>query len=123
MTAVDDYLASLDHPYKGAIEALRPIIRGVDPSIAEAIKWNAPSFHTVEHFATCNLRGKDGLVVVFHLGAKVRKPPPVLHIDDARDLLTWKGPDRATATFADAADVEAKREAIEAITRSWLPNL
>ena len=62
-------------------------------------------------------------MVVFHLGAKVRQPPPELHVDDALGLLTWKGPDRATATFADAADVEAERTAIEAVTRSWLLHL
>jgi hypothetical protein len=51
-TAVETFLGALDHPRKPEIVALRRIILGVDSSIREDIKWNAPSFHTTEHFAT-----------------------------------------------------------------------
>ncbi len=56
---VETFLASLDHPFKQEILALRQIILDADPSIAEDIKWNAPSFRTSEYFATFHLRAKD----------------------------------------------------------------
>jgi hypothetical protein len=48
----------------------RQIILDADASIAEGIKWNAPSFYTSEYFATIQLRAKDGVQVILHLGAK-----------------------------------------------------
>jgi len=41
---VETFLAALEHPFKPDILALRQVILGADPSIAESIKWNAPSF-------------------------------------------------------------------------------
>ena len=46
---VEGFLASLDHPFKQEILAIRQVILGADPAIAEGIKWNAPSFRTSEH--------------------------------------------------------------------------
>lgn len=70
--SVEAFLASLDHPFKQEILAVRQIILGADPSIAEGIKWNAPSFRTSEYFATFHLRAKEGVQVILHLGAKTR---------------------------------------------------
>jgi hypothetical protein len=50
--AVDDFMAALDHPFKRGIEALRKLVLGIDSSIAEGIKWNAPSFRTTEYFGS-----------------------------------------------------------------------
>ena len=61
---VETFLAALDHPFKPAILAIRQIILAADPSIAEGIKWNAPSFYTSEHFATMHLRTKDGVQII-----------------------------------------------------------
>ena len=55
---VEALLASLEHPLKREILALRTLVLKVDSSIAEEIKWNAPSFRTTEHFATMHLRAK-----------------------------------------------------------------
>ena len=66
----ETFLASLDHPAKPEILAIREVILAVDPTIGEGIKWNAPSFHTSEHFATMNLRVKAGIGVILHFGAK-----------------------------------------------------
>jgi uncharacterized protein YdhG (YjbR/CyaY superfamily) len=41
---VDAYLAKLEHPFKGEVQAVREISKGVNPQISEPIKWNAPSF-------------------------------------------------------------------------------
>ena len=52
--AADDvaaFLAALVHPRKAEILALRKVLLDADAGIAEGIKWNAPSFRTVEYFA------------------------------------------------------------------------
>ena len=65
---VEAFLAALDHPFKQEVLALRQIILGADPGIAEGIKWNAPSFRTSEWFATFQLRARDCVQVILHLG-------------------------------------------------------
>lgn len=113
--------AALTPAQQAALVTLRDVIRGVDPAIQEGVKWNAPSFHTVEHFATFQLRHKPGVQVVLHLGAKPRPGAAAqARIADPAGLLEWRGPDRATVTFADASDVAAKRPAFEAVVQQWL---
>lgn len=115
------FVVALAHPQKPALLALREIIRGADPRVREAIKWNAPSFHTREHFATFHLRHRAGVLVVLHLGAKSRPDAGARErVADPAGLLTWRAPDRATVTFADLADVEAKRAAFTAVVRQWI---
>lgn len=118
---VAEFLAGLDHPFKEEILALRAIILGASPDIGESIKWNAPSFHTTEHFATFHLRARDGVQVVLHLGAKPRTDVPVRsEVRDPLGLLQWKSPDRATVTFAGLQDVEANGGAFADIIRQWV---
>lgn len=117
--AVDQFMARLEHPHKAAIEELRRIICASDPSIAEGVKWNAPSFRTTEYFATTHLRTKDGIGVVLHLGAKVREAP-AFQLEDPRGLLKWLAKDRALMNFAGIEDVKAHEEAIQAIVRQWI---
>src|SRR5512139_2421615 len=69
---VDAFLDALDLPSRREMQALRTSVLEVDPRITEGIKWNAPSFHFKEWFATFNVRGKGVLMVVFHRGAKVK---------------------------------------------------
>lgn len=118
---VGGFLASLDHPHKPAILAVREIILGT-PGVTEGIKWNAPSFRTTEWFATFHLRAKAGVMVVLHLGAKVRDRD-ALTIDDPDGLLNWLGKDRASVTFADEADVAAKRDAFAVLIRRWIEHV
>jgi hypothetical protein len=121
---VEAFLAALDHPRKPEIQALRRIILGADPAIGEGIKWNAPSFRTTEWFATFHLRAKAGVQVILHFGAKVRdKSGARAAIADPQSLLAWLGPDRASATFRDLADVEAKESAFAALIRQWIEHL
>lgn len=119
--AVLDFMRELDHPLKPEIEAIRQLILGVSPSIREEIKWNAPSFRTTEHFATFNLRGKAGIRVILHTGAKVKESAKRgLEIADPSGLIEWQAKDRGIVTFADAKDIETKRAAFEALLRDWL---
>ncbi|WP_437302869.1 DUF1801 domain-containing protein [Sorangium sp. So ce388] len=119
--AVVAFLRELEHPLKEEVVALRQIILGVSPAIREEIKWNAPSFRTTEHFATFNLRTKDRVRLILHLGAKVKDTAVKgLEIADPAGLLEWLAKDRCLVTFSDGEDVQAKRAALEAVLRAWL---
>jgi hypothetical protein len=119
--SVETFLASLDHPFKPEILALRQIILGADSSIAEGIKWNAPSFRTSEYFATMHLRAKDGVQIILHLGAKTRDTATTgVAIADPASLLSWLAKDRALVTFRDLSDIDARRSAFAQLIRQWI---
>jgi len=121
---VDTFLASLDHPFKPEILALRQIILGADPSIAEGIKWNAPSFRTSEYFATFHLRAKDGVQVILHLGAKTRDDSTSgVSIADPESLLKWLAKDRASVKFRNLKDIDAKGAAFANVIRDWIKHV
>ena len=122
-TATDEvevFLAALDHPFKREILALREILLGADPSISEGIKWNAPSFRTSEYFATFNLRAKDKVQIILHLGAKKRDNTTEVTIADPETMLEWLATDRASAGFSDLNDIEAKQSAFAQVIRQWI---
>jgi hypothetical protein len=117
-------LAALAHPCEPTIRAVRAVILGADPRIGEGVKWNAPSYRTSGDFATFHLRGRAGVQVVLHLGAKARPDARVRDaVADPLALLDWRGPDRAIVTFRDPADVAAKRAAFAAIVREWIAHV
>jgi len=119
--AVDAFMASLDHPFKREIEALRKLVLGAHPSIAEGIKWNAPSFRTTGYFATTHLRSKAGIGVILHLGAKARDlPDGGIAVDDPEGLLRWLGKDRALVEFGSLEELEAGKDAFVAVLRQWI---
>ena len=121
---VETFLASLEHPFKKEILAVRQIILSADPGIAEGIKWNAPSFRTSEYFATFHLRAKDGVQVILHLGAKKRDSSTTgIAIADPESLLAWLAKDRASATFRDLKDIEARRAAFANLIRQWIKHV
>jgi len=115
-------MSKLEHPHKSAVVELRRIICAADPSIAEGVKWNAPSFRTTEYFATTHLRTKDGIGIVLHLGAKVRETL-AFQVEDPRGLLKWLAKDRAIVNFAGVEDVKAHEDAIQAIVRQWIQSV
>ena len=121
MDGVEPFLFALDHPFKSEILAVRQIILGAHPSIAEGIKWNAPSFRTSEYFATFHLRAKEGVQVILHLGAKKRSAGgPALAVADPKSLLEWLGTDRASVKFGDLEDIERKRSAFVKVIQQWI---
>ena len=118
---VDELLAALKHPGKPVIQAVREVILAADPRIKEAIKWNAPSFYTTEHFATFHLRAKTGVVLVLHLGARARPDVDLRSaIVSAGMTLEWKGNDRATVTFHDLAQVRREKTAFRRLLQAWI---
>ncbi len=118
---VDAFLAASDYPRKAEIVALGEIILGADPSIAQGIKWNSPSYRTTDWFATSNLRVKEGVQIILHFGARKRDNfAPRAQIADPEGLVKWIADDRGTATFRDMADIQAKRSAFAALIREWI---
>ena len=114
-------MATLQHPFKAEIQALRVIITEADRSISEGIKWNAPSYRTTEYFATTNLRAKSGVGLILHFGAKARElPPGGVAIDDPAKLLKWLAKDRAMVEFSSMSEVEAGKPVLQALLRQWL---
>lgn len=114
-------MATLEHPFKPQIQALRLLMTQAHPGIAEGIKWNAPSFRMAEYFATTHLRAKPGLGLVLHLGAKVRElPAGGVVMDDPDKLLKWLARDRAMVEFSSAHDFEKKRDALLDLVRQWV---
>lgn len=119
--AVDAFMAELQHPFSREVQALRVLFTGIDPSVAEGIKWNAPSWRKHEYFATTHLRSRQGIGLVLHLGAKARElPAGGLKIDDPAGLLQWLGADRAMIEFRDGPDLAAKSVALQALLRDWI---
>lgn len=111
---VDEYLATLEHPYKAEVAALREIILGVSDDITEQIKWNAPTFSYKGYLATFNLHSKLGRQVahlVFHNG---------IILDDPNGILEGDYPDRRMAYFKDMAEVEANADALRGLVRDWI---
>ena len=122
--AVDRFMATLEHPFKAEIEAIRLLMLAVDPGIREGIKWNAPSFRTTEYFATTNLRSRAGVGIILHLGARVRKlPAGGVKIDDPTKLLKWLGKDRAMVEFGNSRDLGEKAAAFQSVLRQWIEHV
>jgi hypothetical protein len=117
--AVDQFMSELRHPFKAEIQAIRELALSLGGEVQEGIKWNAPSYRTSEYFATTNLRVKNGIGVILHLGAKVRDE--TVAIDDPQQLLTWLGSDRASVSFSGMEEFKAKRPAFKAILEQWIP--
>lgn len=122
--AVDAFMAGLDHPHAAQVQALRELILGVSPSVAEGVKWNAPSYRTTDYFATTNLRAKKGIGLILHLGAKVRElPAGTMAIADPEGLLTWLAKDRAAVEFTGATDLAAKASALREVLAQWIAHV
>ena len=120
---VDDFLRDLDHPRKAELEAVRSLILGASPRITEGIKWNSPSFRVQEWFATVNLR-KDVVMVILHLGAKVKdNSTEGMALRDPNGLLEWLAKDRAVVRFPDMKSIRANRKAFEAVVRQWIARM
>ncbi|MES2696987.1 MAG: DUF1801 domain-containing protein [Verrucomicrobiota bacterium] len=114
------FMAALEHPLKTEIGAIRKIILGASPKIGEGIKWNAPSFRTVEYFATFHLRSTKEVQLVFHLGAKKRAELPEIKLEAPEGMVRWLAKDRCLVTMGKGKEVEAKAAALRAWVRGWI---
>lgn len=121
--SVDAYLATLAHPHKKGVQALRKAILGVDARIREDVKWNAPSFYLVDHFATFRLHPGDVFQLILHTGTKAKGIPKPFHLDDSRGLLKWLAKDRCIITFESDADAMTKRAEVTRMVKDWIAQL
>ena len=106
---VDEFLDKLDHPFKLEVQAIREIIKGVNTTITEQIKWNAPSFsYKGEYLVTFNLRATRHVHLVFH-------NPVIAQVKNG--LLEGDYKDRRMAYFSDSNDVRAKKAELENVVK------
>ncbi|MFJ4165783.1 DUF1801 domain-containing protein [Microbacterium sp. NPDC089698] len=108
---VDAWLAAYDNPQRDLVAQVREVVLGVDPAITEAIKWQAPTFIFRGNIASFFPKSKKTVTLMFHQGATIADPGGLLEGDGAVSRV---------ARFADAAELEAKREALTAIIRAWV---
>jgi hypothetical protein len=123
--AVDEFMAKLDRPLKAQMEAVRSVILSADRRITEGIKWNAPSFHCHEWFATFNRspRAKDLAQVIFHCGVKAKSVGNSRYVEDPSGILEWITNDRCVARFDGVKDIETKKAALRAVVAQWVSKL
>lgn len=108
---VDRFLEGLDHPLIAEIQAVRDVILGADPRVAETVKWSSPTFTYKGNLASINVRAKRLVSVLFHEGAG---------IPDKSGLLEGDGNHARTARFTDLEDVARRKDALAATVRSWI---
>lgn len=121
--SVDAYLAALQHPHKKGVQVLRKAILGIDPSIREEVKWNAPSFCLEDHFVTFRLHPGTIFQLILHTGAKAKASPKQFLLDDPQGLLKWAAKDRCTIAFESDADAMTKSAEVTRLVKDWISQL
>lgn len=107
---VEAWLSKYDNPQRPLVEAVRAVILGADPRIAEAIKWQAPTFTYKGNLASFFPKAKAHVSLMFHKGATIKGRFPSLEGD---------GDQARTLRIMDRKDLEAKTAEIRAIVRAW----
>jgi hypothetical protein len=117
------FLATCRHPLRAELDALRAIVAKADSRLVEAIKWNAPSWglpDAADHCMTVNLGNKATLRLVLHRGAqKGAEADAAPFVDFDATWLHWPAADRAVATFASMAELDAARPALVQLLKLW----
>ena len=119
--SVESWLATVDPAARPALDRLRAIVRdAAGDGITETIKWNSPNFvHRGEDRVTLNLGPKGSLRLILHRGAKVKDTAGFSFADPA-GLARWPAPDRGVISLRDAAEMEAKADALADIISRWV---
>lgn len=108
---VDQYLVDKAHPLTAEIQRVREIILDADERMTETIKWSSPTFMYKGNMASFFMNAKKHVSLMFHKGAFIK---------DGSGLLQGDGKEARTAKFADASDIESKKDALESVVRSWI---
>ncbi|MDB5537064.1 MAG: hypothetical protein JWQ65_1939 [Devosia sp.] len=120
LSLIDSYLETLTHSRKAEVETLRRLILDAVPGLVERIKWNAPSFGPGnDDRITMRLHPGDRVQLILHRGAKAGADD-LFRFEDPDKLIAWAAPDRGVITFADAADLAQKSEALVPVLRRWV---
>lgn len=108
---VDAYLEKKDHPMTAEIQRVREIILATDERVTEGIKWSSPTFMYKGNIASFFMNAKKFVSLMFHKGATMENP---------HGLLEGDGKEGRVARFQDLDDIEAKKEALEALVKEWI---
>lgn len=109
------------------LEAIRQTILGIDKSIGEQIKWNAPSFYYTgemkpfdpkeykRDIVVFNLRKQEYVLLIFPTGAKIKDTSGILEGDytDGRRMIK----------IADMKDLKSKEKNLQKVIKSWLKQI
>ena len=122
LNPVDDFITKLEHPLKDLVIQLRELILRTDPHLTEQVKWNAPSFcYNGDDRITMNLSKKDQVLLIFHLGAKVKDQENLeTLIKDPDKTLEWLSSNRAVMRFRSIADLKTREPALKKNIAEWL---
>lgn len=106
---VEAWFKTCDNPLKDAMLRVRAVILA-DKRMSECIKWSTPTFTYEGNMASFNPRSKKHVSLLFHTGASIPGKHPGLQggSDTARYM-----------TFADKADVDARKKEIAAVVNAW----
>ncbi len=109
---VNEFMDTLDHPFKTEVQMVREIIKNVNKDITEQIKWNAPSFsYNGESLVTFNLWEKERIHLVFH-------NPMISQVKSK--LLEGDYEHRRMAYFEDKQDIDAKKATLEKVLKDLI---
>jgi hypothetical protein len=108
---VDAWFEAYDNPQKDLVQAVRDVVLGADERVTECIKWQAPTFVFQGNIASFFPRAKKHVSLMFHTGASLPDPAGILEGD---------GDTARSLKVMDAADLAAKKGAIEALIRAWV---
>lgn len=118
---VTKFLDEQNHPYRNEIEQLRLIILGANNKLSENIKWNGPNYSFAdEDRITMRIQPPKQVQLIFHRGAKVKEQPKDKLIREDFGILTWKGNDRAIATFKNMQEIENSKTILTKIVTAWI---
>lgn len=119
---VADFMRTVVHPLKSAMEALRELILSANKEITEHIKWNGPSFcFGGDDRITFNLHKNDCILIIFHRGAKgkeVKGKEPVFK--DTTGLLEWLSNERAVVKLYSLDEVNEKKAKLIKVVKQWI---
>jgi hypothetical protein len=107
---VDNWFSTSAHPLKDLMQGLREAILAADPRIEESIKWKSPTFAYKGNIASINPQAKQFVSLMFHRGADI--PGDFPHLQGSGEVARYM-------RFADAADLDARRDELTAIVRAW----
>jgi len=108
---VDAFLQTKKHPLTKEIQKVREIILQTSDKVEEDIKWSSPTFMYKGNIASFYMNAKKLVSLMFHTGASLK---------DTSGLLEGDGKVSRVARFADMADIEKKKKALQQIIKEWI---
>ena len=108
---VDAWFEAYENTQRELVQSVREAVLDADDRVTEAVKWQAPTFIYRGNIASFFPKATKHVSLMFHRGAE---------IDDPDGLLEGEGEVSRVAKFADAADLERKRAALQRVIRAWI---